>query len=163
MVDRPELWKRELTRIAQRIDKRAQRKRWGPSYNFPFERDVLFAACIIRKLIESGQFSTRLLNKTIRPTFYPVRDPEELRQIRESIFHFAQGYRMMSGKKKSISVRDFMSQIIHSYHFSPFVAPEFGVFGVFVSSDRARKIGLYYLTLPRLSAMIAEYAADTKN
>ena len=34
MVDRPELWKRELARIAQRMNKRAQRKRWGPSYNF---------------------------------------------------------------------------------------------------------------------------------
>lgn len=160
MVDRPELWKRELARIAQRIDKRAQRKRWGPSYNFPFERDVLFAACIIRKLIESAQFSARLLNRTIEPTFYPVRSPEELLELRETIFHFAQRFQMMKGQKKRITVRDFMSQIIHSYYFSPFVAPEFGVFGIFVSSDKARKVGLYYITLPKLSALIGDYARD---
>jgi hypothetical protein len=157
MVDRPELWKRELAKIALRMNKRAQRKRWGPSYNFPFERDVVFAALIIRKLIESRQFSARLLNKTVVPMFYLARNPEELR---DSIFHFAQRYQMMNGKKNPMSVWDFMNQIIHSYYFSPFVAPEFGVFGVFVSSDKAKQIGLYYLTFPKLAALIADYAAD---
>jgi hypothetical protein len=97
------------------------------------------------------------LKRTIEPTFYPVRNPEELR---ETIFHFAQRFQMMKGQKKPITMRDFMSQIIHSYYFSPFVAPEFGVFGVFVSSDKARKIGLYYIALPKLSALIGDYARD---
>jgi hypothetical protein len=157
MVDRPELWKRELARIVRRIDKRAKRKRWRPPYNFPFERDVLFAACIIRKLIESGQFSASALNRTTVMTFYPARNPDELR---ETVRHFSHRFQMMKGRKKRITVRDFMNQIIHSYYFSPFVARGLGAFGVFVSSDHARKIGLYYIKLPKLSGLIADYAAD---
>lgn len=155
MVDRPALWKRELQRIGRRMEQRARRKRWGPSYNFPFERDLLFAACVIRKLMESDQYPSRLLKRTIDPIFYPARNSEDLR---EKVIHFAHNYEMMKGQKKPITVRALMSQIIHSYYFSPFVAPEWGVFGVFVSSDQAKDMGLYYITFPKLARTIADYA-----
>ena len=67
---------------------------------------------------------------------------------------------MMKGEKEEITVRELMNQIIHSYYFSPFVAPEFGVFGVFISSDRDKEIGLYYMTFPKLIGLISDYAAD---
>jgi len=153
MITVESVWKRELIRLANKLQKRYEQKRWTILSEAALEKEVFIGTFAVRKLLDSNKVSQKLLGKKFRATFYPARNRDE---IKESIKHFSHRFDLMHGTPQELTMRKLMEQFIHSYHFSPFVPIGKNMVGIFVASDWKRKEGLYYVMLKRLIEIFRE-------
>jgi hypothetical protein len=147
MISLPRPWKKDLTRLADKLQRRSGLKRWTASSTAAFEKEVFMGAFVVRKLMDSGHVSHVVSGKTHRIIFYRIRDPND---IGSKIKHFTHGYQLARGNPEDIPLRKLMDQLVHSYHFSPFVPFRQGMDGIFFASDWSHRNRLYYFPLPKL-------------
>jgi hypothetical protein len=157
VISSPKLWKKDLTRLADKLQRRGGQKRWTASSTAAFEKEVFIGAFVVRKLMDSGHVSRGISARAHQITLYPIRDPSE---IEHKIKHFTHRYHMMRGEKTNLTLRNLMDQLIQSYHFSPFVPVRKGMVGIFFASDLAQRNRLYYFPLPKLVEVFRNVGKD---
>jgi hypothetical protein len=157
VIDDSVPWKIELLRIADRLEKRQSQKRW-PEQSFSLaERDIMFAAYIIRKLIEANKLSDDVTGREIVVIEHPLsgRAPDIM-----SYERIWENYDLQAGVECVLSLRDLCNQVIHSFNWTIVRYEHGGLGGIFVSSDRARRKILYFVDIVLLVVILREVGYD---
>ena len=150
-------WKRELLRIADRLEKRPIQRRWTEHTYFMIERDIMIAAFAIRKLIDAHKLSDEITRRELVVIQHPLsgRVPDLLNYQR-----FWEHYDLLAGTETTLSLREFCNQIIHSYNWGVVRNREIALAGLFVSSDRERSKVVYFADMEMIAMLLRQIADD---
>jgi hypothetical protein len=151
-------WKEDLLRVANALEKRKGQIRWTERTTFLVERDAMTAAYAVRKLIEAHKLSDEVLRGGV-----PVRshkligEPVDIWNRDE----FYQHYDMEQAQNETLALTEFCNQIIHSWVWMPSADDETDRFdGIYVSSDRARKEHIYFVSVDVLVTVFRTVGHD---
>jgi hypothetical protein len=150
-------WKDEIQKIADRMKKRSQQKRWNERSYAKVEKDVFIAFYAIRKLLEAQKLSQSVATAKLTVSSYPARGKgvTRINSLRiDEHFDFDQ-------EQTGNLTLDFVcNQIIHSYIFAPFLREDKTLGGVLFSSDFKRNKSLYRLGIEDMIACFELVALD---
>lgn len=73
MINLPYYWKEELDRIADRLDRRQNQRRWTQRSEASLEKDVFLGLFAVRKLVHSRKVPARFGPGSVGLTRYPAR------------------------------------------------------------------------------------------
>ncbi len=152
-------WKRELFRIAERLERRLIQARWLEATSASVERDVMIAAYSIRKLIEA---QTKVPHAIARSpvnvqAFRSLNDgkPDLMRWD-----EIARWFDLDHAESRTLSLEDLCNQLIHSWVFILGFSEDRLLDSIFVSSDRARARVLYHVSMRTLIEVIRRVAVS---
>jgi hypothetical protein len=150
-------WKDECLRIAGKLAKRYNQKKWPERSFFTLEKEVFFGLFAIRKLMESNKVSDVVKKRKVELAIYPAGDKPVtlLNQHR-----FPELYDLYVGEKEAITYLDICNQFIHSSIFAPFTPVGKSLVGFYIASDWAKKKKLYYIQLKVLIEMLESVGND---
>lgn len=148
MIQESGPWRVELLDIARRLEKRKVQRRWTDRTAFLIERDVMMGAYAVRRLKESFKVSDDLARRTWS---VEIHDPCGPTPDVHNSHKFWELYDLEKSRKAQLSLASVCNQVIHSWIWG-FAAreDEFGLEGIFISSDRQRRKCLYFLPLDTL-------------
>lgn len=147
------------TRVADVLEKRTTQRRWTERTSYLVERDVMIGAYAIRRLSESHKVSDELRSKSVAVRRYDLSgDPVDVWNRDEFYKH----YHMSAPKDVDLSLDDLCNQVIHSWTWmlSATESPPHRFDGIFVSSDRARRQHLYFVSAANLIRLFRAVGAD---
>jgi hypothetical protein len=124
------VWKRDLARRGDVLQKRIQQQRWTEASCANVERDIFLSAYVVRKLLEAEYY----LRKECTVDIMNWHKLDEL-------------YDLSSGTETVVNIREYCNQIIHSFVFSLSFSESGGLDGFFVASDREKDRRLLYLNI----------------
>ncbi|RDH76065.1 hypothetical protein DVS77_23620 [Mycolicibacterium moriokaense] len=136
MIDDLWPWKDELLGIAGRLEAKTKQKRWTDRTDLLIERDFVFGAYLIRKLIESARVSDataarRIPVRRFDVTGHPPRAGDDIADF----YDFAVGRRGMR------SVADLCEAILRGVVFAICCGETADLFdGVYLSPDPDRRV-----------------------
>jgi hypothetical protein len=151
-------WKSELERLEVRL-RRLCTKKWSDKFSsFKYERDIFYAAYVVRKLIEAVRVSDECEAYRIEAIEYaPTTKVSDLLN-RDNIDEL---FDLSEGKSCRLGLREFCNQIIHSFIFAPCFDEELSVLtGLFVASDRQRSACLLYFEIENVIGLVHEVSQD---
>jgi hypothetical protein len=110
-------WRKELIKLATKIEKRIPYKRsWTDSQNGDFEREVMIGFYMIRKLKESFKLTNNIIATNIAGFKYPSKG---ILVTLMNNHRFMELYDFEQPKKDKFNLTFLINQIVHSYIFSP--------------------------------------------
>lgn len=140
-------WKEEILRIADKLERRYNQKRWSERSFFLLEKEIFLGFFSLRKLMESNKVSARIKEEQVLLAVYPAGEmPITLLNQHK----FPELYNLYAGEKESLNYWDICNQFIHSSIFAPFTPAGQSLVGIYMVSDRAKKEKLYYITLVKI-------------
>lgn len=142
-------WREDLIRISRRLRTRDVQRRWTERTYYLVERDIMFGAYSIRRLIESRKTSTRLPQRPLRVREWPLTERVPRSIDRWNFSEFYDGERETTAH---ITVERFCNQIIHSFVFQLFVEED-GATSVAVTSDRGRETVVLIVKVTQLAEL----------
>ncbi|MFI6774252.1 hypothetical protein [Nocardia sp. NPDC050412] len=152
-------WKEELSKIAGRLEKRAEQRRWSERARFLIERDVMVGFYAVRKLFDTpGKISQECQDYRLNVTAYPIRDkgPDFW-----DAYNFSKFYDFEARSETSLSLREACNQIIHSRVFATvYQEGSEGLAGILVASDQKSKKKLFLITLEEIINALREVFED---
>ena len=144
MIYESELWKEEALKIAVRLERRYNQKRWSERSFFNLEKEIFIGMFSVRKLMESNKVSDSVLKKLVKLSAYPSGNkPITLLNQHK----YPELYDLYAGEKEAVTYKDICNQFIHSSIFSPFIPSGKSLVGFFIASDYLKKKKLYYIQL----------------
>jgi hypothetical protein len=152
-------WKRELERLAASLTRRKQQKRWYESSDAKLEREVFYAAYAVRKLLDACKISDEVEALRIEATAYMptgrVIDIMNWDRIQKL-------YDLSKGTSRTISLRGFCDQIIHSFIFMPCFVDEYSanLAGVYIASDHQMEKSLLYFDIDEIIKTLQAVVVD---
>lgn len=152
-------WKEDLLRVALALEQRTTQRRWTERTSYLVERDIMIGAYAIRRLDESRKISDQLRSKSVRVRRYDLKGkPLDVWTRHEFYEHYDMGL----ATEVDLSLGDFCNQVIHSWIWalSATERQPRRFDGVFVSSDRARKLHLYFLSAATLIELFRAVGGD---
>lgn len=150
-------WKRDLARRAASLQRRAEQRRWPEASLQKVEQDVFLVAYSIRKLADSGKLSDELEATTVSVTAHPKRD----KAVDAFNWHkIDELYGLDAASSRTLSLREFCNQIIHSFVFLPVFSEAGTLDGFFVASDRAKEQQLFSVALADIVSLSSQVAED---
>jgi hypothetical protein len=144
-------WKQECLKIAAKLAKRYNQKKWSERSLFTLEKEVFLGLFSLRKLMESNKVVDSIKNTTVELAIYPAND-NPITLLNQHKFPVL--YDLYAGQKEIISYWDICNQFIHSSIFAPFIPVGKSLVGFYIASDRAKKKKLYYIQLKVLVEML---------
>ncbi len=158
MIYESYVYKDELHKIANRMEKRLTQKRWTEHSGFLYEKDVFIASFIIRKLIETGvKISTDTAQMDIiLVTYMPtgtkptILNRDEWRKI----------YNVEHGHRVTKKLQDICNALIHSYVWAPYFEKEGELSGFVFTSDFEKTKGLFHYALKDFISMLKKVGDD---
>ena len=161
MIFESYVYKDELHKIANRIEKRLTQKRWTDHSSFLFEKDVFVACFIVRKLIEAGaKLSTSTSEMSIS---LDKHMPTGVKPDMRNYFEWWTLYNMDASHKVEIKLADICSAIIHSYVWAPFFEEDRKLSGFAFTSFREKSKGLYIYPLQDFVSLLRKIGDDYPN
>lgn len=151
-------WREELWRIADRLEKKAQQKRWTDRSSFLVERDMMTSAYAIRRLNEAHKISDDLA-KTLVPAmrYQRIGAVPDIWDRHEFWTH----YDLENGKPDQITIPHLCNQLIHSFVWIISGNEDTELFdGAFVASEKERVKHLYFLSVQSLIDLCRKVAAE---
>lgn len=150
-------WKREVWKVAEKVDRRRSQRRWPAASFSLLEMEFFGAFYAVRKLIEARKLSDEMIARRVCvQVFAPRGNP----------VHFMNWDKLdelydldASEGTDQVALREFANQAIHSYVFVPSVTNE-GLEGFFVSSDRNRTQRLWYANAKDVVQVLREVGND---
>ena len=110
-------WRKELLKLATKIEKRIPYKRsWTDSQNGDFEKEVMIGFYMIRKLKESFKLTNNIIATNIAGFKYSSKG--KLVTLMNN-HRFMELYDFEQPKKDKFNLTFLINQIVHSYIFSP--------------------------------------------
>lgn len=144
-------WKAEVARLALLLKRRTTQKRWKEATHAKVEQEAFYMAYAIRKLIEANKLSDELESHLVKVYEFPptgkVVDLLNWHKLHEV-------YDLSKGRKATLPIEGWCNQIIHSFVFV--IACDdlsAGLKGFFVSSDRQKAKGLYFVSVEEVLAL----------
>ncbi|ENI8077287.1 hypothetical protein ABZW73_004124 [Vibrio vulnificus] len=144
-------WKNECLKLAKKLEKRYNQKKWSDRSLFTLEKEVFLGLFALRKLMESNKVTDQLKHRKVKLAVYPANEKQItlLNQHR-----FPELYDLYAGQTEEISYWNICNQFIHSSIFAPFVPFGKSLVGFYIASDKAKKEKLYYVQLKVLVEML---------
>lgn len=144
-------WKAEVARLAKRLKMRKSQKRWTEATGARVEQEVFYLAYAIRKLLEAKKLSDELEAHPVKV----VQHPPTGRAVDFMNWHkIDELYDLSKQTNKTLSVRDWCNQVIHSFIFIVSCDDNSaGLAGLFLSSDRQRTKGVFYVSVDEILAL----------
>jgi hypothetical protein len=136
MIDESWLWKKDLKKISERLQKRIHQKRWMEITFEHNQKDIMIAGFMIRKLVESNKISDKLKGSSI-----PITEIASNGKPVEHHFAHLKPFKYFdfeNTKKSSISVMRLCDYLIHSYYFDVAFTEEKVLDVLWVASDRSK-------------------------
>lgn len=157
MIRESGLWKEELLRIADALERRYNQKRWTERSLFLLEKELFVGFFILRKLIESSKISTVLTKEMVDVAVYQagMKEITLLNQHR-----FPEFYDLYAGKTETLNYEHVSNQFIHSSIVAPFIPFGGSLVGVFIVSDRVMKKQIYYIALRKIIEIFISVGND---
>ena len=118
---------------------------------------TIFAAYMIRKLVEANKISDDVTGRNIVVIEHPLsgRVPDVM-----SYERIWKNYDLQAGVECTLSLIDLCNQIIHSFNWTIVRYEPGGLGGIFVSSDRARRKTLYFVDIVLFIVILREIGYD---
>lgn len=142
-------WKDDLIRVADRLEARANQKRWTERTSYLVERDVLVGAFSTRKLLDSHKVSQQTSGKT-----FAVQRAELTGEAADpwTAYLYWENYDVENQQDAQLGLRDLTNQLIHSMVLFPSATetPPHHLDGVIVGSDHAVGTQVYFVPLASL-------------
>ncbi|WP_344775612.1 hypothetical protein [Gryllotalpicola kribbensis] len=142
-------WREDLIRISRRLRTRDVQRRWTERTYYLVERDIMFGAYSIRRLIESRKTSTRLPQRRLRVRQWPLtgRVPRPLDR-----FFVTDFYDKEKQTVAEVDVARLCNQVIHSFFFQLALEDD-GTTSLAVTSDRGRVSSVMVISLEQLAEL----------
>ena len=159
MIDDSVPWKESLLRVADSLERRTRQRRWTERTSYLVERDVMNAAYAIRKLNEARKISDGMAGERVNARRHALTGrPVDIWNRDEFVEH----YDMQHTQLVSLELTEFCNQVIHSWVFmlSATETPPHRFNGVYVSSDRARKKHVDFISTEALIRVIRDVGQD---
>lgn len=147
MIEQAKYWRKDLLRIAIKLEKRYRQQRWSKITEYMSEKEIFIGFFIVRKLMESGHVICGLTTKSYEVFSSPHSEPIDLWKNKSA---FLNDYNPTMGILDSLSIKDLCNQFIHSYYISFFVPLGRELVGIYFCSDRQRKKSIYYVQLVKV-------------
>lgn len=147
MIFETRFWKRDLRKIADEMNRRANQRVWREASYAQFERQIMVGFYAVRKL--NG---ARRLNEQFGGVQVPlVSFPSLGKRIGYFVWPTVEEHFDLAKPKQTSQALSFVcDQIIHSWVFSPWFNQNNRLAGVFFSSDRKKATEVYRLGLQRI-------------
>jgi hypothetical protein len=151
-------WREELWRVADRLERKAQQKRWTERSSFLVERDMMTSAYAIRRLSEAHKISDDLARTRVPVVRYGrVGTVPDIWDRHEFWTH----YDLENGKRDLITIPHLCNQLIHSFVWIISGNEDTELFdGAFVASEKERVKHLYFLPVQSLIDLCRKVAAE---
>jgi len=158
MIYESYIYKNDLLKIAQRMEKRLEQKRWSDHSLFLFEKDIFLAFFIIRKLIEAKTKLTQEVTNTKveLEKFFPTGKEPTIKNDHK----FHELYDLNKSNKCKRDIYDICGDIIHSYIFAPCFDDKGRICEFYFNSFKHRTKGLFAFKLLQLIEIFKKFGND---
>ena len=161
-------WKNELLKLANKIEKRTNSKRWWTeSQHGTFEKEIMIGFYIVRKLIDAKKFTNSIVSTKISGKKYPNNGKNITIRTNNRFYEF---YDFEKGNPEKFDLIFLCNQIVHSYIFSPCFGCDEEVKGnsmtleaIYFNSDENRNKWLYEITINSIVKIFRELGNDYPN
>ncbi|MBF0342692.1 MAG: hypothetical protein HQL06_00525 [Nitrospirae bacterium] len=150
-------WKRELFRIASRLEKRKQQKKWPEPSLAKVEMEMFFAAYSLRKLFEAAKISDNTTTSQFDVKVYDFIGTNVTKLNWHKIDKHYDLTKSVHSKKEALFI---CNQLIHSYVFVLLFEETGGLSGIYFCSDRERHKHLYLLDIDDLISYLVKVSQD---
>jgi len=151
-------WKEELLRIADRLHRKTEQRRWTDRTDANLEKDVFVACYAIRKLMESHKLSKSVLSCQVACVIVPRRQDKRVSHYNWHKLH--ELYDFGGQSDAVLSLRNLCNQFIHSYIFCPVFSERSLLDAVAVASDRKRRDCIYVIRVDSLIDVLRAVGSD---
>ena len=149
-----------MLKIAFRLEKRKQQRRWLETSFAKLEMEVFIAAYCIRKLFEAAKTSSSTTAYQFNVKAYRFIGTN----ITKINWHeFDEHYDLRKPKIFRKDALFICNQLVHSYVFAPDLKRTGGLRGIFFCSDRERHSWLYLLAIDELIRYLKKVGRDYPN
>lgn len=148
-------WKRKLAKLAGSLRRRKEQHRWSESSLANVEQEIFLSAYIIRKLLDSNKISDETESISLRGKAYKHRGGTVDVMNWDKIDEY---YDLSSGIEKTLRLRDFCNQVIHSFVFV--LEIDDGLKGFYVTSDRDKSSRLLYFGIDEVIDALERVVED---
>lgn len=157
MIYESRYWKEDLRKIAARMEKRKQQRRWPDRSYVALEKDIFVGFYAIRKLIEARKLSTSVAEGSVDVTVFPAtgKGVTWLNSHR-----LGELYDLDSPNRERINITTLCNQVVHSYVFMFGINNDGTLRGIYVSSDRMRNTKVFFADVDTLITLIGVVADD---
>jgi hypothetical protein len=157
MIWESQYWKEDLHRIAARLRRRLDQRRWSERSFARLEKELMLGFYAVRKLHDAHKFSDEIAQRPIQA--------ERFRWNGHPItfmgaHKFDRSYDLDSPEKCDLSLRFLSNQLVHSFVFCPVTDERGGLLGVMVNSDRTRHEALYSVQMKPIIAVFEEISIN---
>lgn len=129
-------WKQELLRSADRLEKKITQKRWTERSAFLVERDIMFGAYAIRKLMEAPAKLSDPVKQLHVPMFSFALKSGIPPPDWWAAYHWWEHYDLEAPTRGQVNLRSFCNHLVHSFVFAFYPMPnDDGLAGMFVNSE----------------------------
>jgi hypothetical protein len=152
-------WKRELFRIARRIESWRKQKRFPQATLFAVEKELFVAFYVIRKLMDA---KTKL-SFNVRDLQTPIRAYSAISTRKPDLLHWDKVdkyYELSTSKKRSISLIDLCNCFVHSYVFLPVLGESGGLDSILFNNDREKDNHVFLVKAEKLQKLFDKVAND---
>lgn len=152
MIWQSEYWKKDICKIAVKLENRIFQKKWFDASNANAEKEIMVSAFMVRKLFESQKIDLAIKNKSIPTIKYPSNGKKInlLRRLSPERF-----FDLEKQLPSSITVKDLCDYIIHSYIFLLYIID--GEFKYFrVTSDKNKFKFMFQIEVRRYINILRE-------
>ncbi len=153
MIWESHYWKRELLRVATKLNKRLLQKKWPASSMASLEKEIMIGFYIIRKLIEAHKLSNIIFENSHAIRAFP-RKPSHMTFMNSH--HLDRHYDFSKAKNINKKLPFICNKIIHSYIFIPSFNENGFIEAVLVTSDTERKNYIFELPIRQIASLFNE-------
>jgi len=153
-------WKDDLLRVAARLRRRQQQRRWPQVSLANVEKDLFLGFYAVRKLIDAGKLSDSTVAMTIAVAVHPRMGRAITKMNRH---HLDELYDINTSVPGVLGLRELCNQFVHSYAFSTFHREDEGLDAVLVASDREKSVRLFKVSLVDVLTVFERVGHDYPN
>jgi hypothetical protein len=158
VIDEAFQWKRELVKVADRLEAKTKQVRWTNRTGYLIERDFVMSAYAMRRLIESNSLSETLRQRHIPARRFELTGPPPEPALAADIEN---SYDFDNGRRTTLSVVELCDEIMRSFVFVFFVGQTADLFdGIYISADRDKRKRLHLLLASDYIALCVDIGAE---
>jgi hypothetical protein len=158
VIDDATAWKRELGKVADRLEARTQQVRSTDRTSSLIERDFVLGAYALRKLVDTHSVSDQLRQRQFPVRRFELRahppDPLDPADITNS-------YDFEHGRRATLSVVGLCQEILNCFVFAFFCGETGDLFdGIYICADRHQGKYVYLVLASDFISLCADAGVD---
>jgi hypothetical protein len=150
-------WKQSLQRQAEALAEISKPHRWSDASSVRLEETVVLGCYAVQRLIDASLLSHSLVHRLVPMTAFLSRRPERPMLGDEPIEVL---YDLQAGRDVHHDLVFLCHQVLHNVLFAPRFDSAKALEGVYVTSDRQRRVALYGVSSEIFRGLFLEVACD---